>query len=169
MCAHWAAARSVEADETTRDLERFREFLRTGAPGPHAYVVLLGLQTFDLPALMRTVEKGFPYRIFERFLHNLALPVDRAMAFVDIPRRTLTRRKQEGRLLPDESDRLLRASRLFGKALELFEGDRDAATDWLVSRQPALGGAVPVEFARTEIGAREIERLIDRLEHGVFS
>jgi putative toxin-antitoxin system antitoxin component (TIGR02293 family) len=58
---------------------------------------------------------------------------------------------------------------LFGKTLELFEGDRDVATEWLTTAQPALGGAVPLDLARTEVGAREIERLVGRLEHGVFS
>ena len=81
----------------------------------------------------------------------------------------MTRRKRDGRFLPDESDRLLRASRLFGKTLELFETDRDTATEWLTTAQPALGGAVPIDLAKSEVGAREVERLLGRLEHGVFS
>jgi putative toxin-antitoxin system antitoxin component (TIGR02293 family) len=155
--------------ETTKDLERFRQFLDRGAPGPHAYVVLLGLETFAAPDLLKTVGKGFTYRTFERFQRNTALPFEFLLALIDIPRRTLTRRKREGRFLPDESDRLLRASRLFGRALELFEGDRQAATDWLTAAQPALGGATPLDLAKTDVGAREVERLIHRLEHGVFS
>lgn len=154
---------------TTKDVDRFRRFLRAGAPGPHAYVVLLGLDTFDVPALLKTVERGFVYRTFERFQRNTCLPFEQVIAFLDIPRRTLTRRKREGRFLPDESDRLLRASRLFGKTLELFEGDREAATEWLTTAQAGLGGAVPIDIARTEVGAREVETLIGRLEHGVFS
>jgi putative toxin-antitoxin system antitoxin component (TIGR02293 family) len=154
---------------TTKDVDRFRQFLQRGAPGPHAYVVLLGLETFDAPALLKTVEKGFLYRTFERLQRNICLPFERVTALVDIPRRTLTRRKREGRFLPDESDRLLRASRLFGKTLELFEGDREAATEWLTTAQPALGGALPIDLARTDVGAREVETLIGRLEHGVFS
>jgi putative toxin-antitoxin system antitoxin component (TIGR02293 family) len=132
-------------------------------------VVLLGLDAFDAPDLLRAVRKGLSYRAFERFRRNTALPFDRILALIDMPRRTMTRRKREGRFLPGESDRLLRATRLFGKALELFEGDRDAATEWLMTAQPALGGAVPLDLARTEVGALEVERLIGRLEHGVFS
>jgi putative toxin-antitoxin system antitoxin component (TIGR02293 family) len=154
---------------STKALDRFREFLRRGAPGPHAYVVLLGLETFDPPDLLRAVGKGLSYRTFERFRRNTALPFERVLALINIPRRTMTRRKREGRFLPDESDRLLRASRLFGKALGLFEGDRDAATEWLTTAQPALGGTVPVDLAKSEVGALEVERLIGRLEHGVFS
>jgi putative toxin-antitoxin system antitoxin component (TIGR02293 family) len=58
---------------------------------------------------------------------------------------------------------------LFANTLELFEGDRDAATDWLTTAQPALGGIVPLDLAKSEVGAREVERLVGRLEHGVFS
>jgi putative toxin-antitoxin system antitoxin component (TIGR02293 family) len=130
---------------------------------------LLGLETFDAPALLKTVEKGFLYRTFERFRRNICLPFEQVTELVAIPRRTLTRRKRQGRFLPDESDRLLRASRLFGKTLELFEGDREAATKWLTTAQPALGGTVPIDLAKTDVGAREVETLIGRLEHGVFS
>jgi putative toxin-antitoxin system antitoxin component (TIGR02293 family) len=148
---------------------RFRRFLYRGQPGPHSYVVLLGLDTFDAPALLRAVKKGFLFRSLEQFQHNTSLPLDRLMDLIDIPRRTLTRRKREGRFLPDESDRLLRASRLFGRTLALFEGDRDAATEWLTTAQPALGGSRPIDLAKTDVGSREVETLIGRLEHGVFA
>ena len=160
--------RSVDAP-TNRDLDRFRQYLRRGSPGPHAYVILIGLETFDPLDLLRAVKKGLPYRTFERFRQNTSLSFERVTDLIDIPRRTMTRRKREGRFLPDESDRLLRASRLFGKALELFEGDRDAATDWLTTAQPALGGAVPLDLAKNEVGSREVERLVGRIEHGIFS
>jgi putative toxin-antitoxin system antitoxin component (TIGR02293 family) len=172
MAHHNAITETVthrDAEATTKDLERFRGFLHRGSPGTHSYVVLLGLQTFDAPELLQSVKKGFLYRTFERFQRNTSLSVERVMELIDIPRRTLTRRKHEGRFLPDESDRLLRASRLFGKTLELFEGNRDAATEWLMAVQPALGGATPIDLAKTDVGAREVEQLIGRLEQGVFS
>ena len=58
---------------------------------------------------------------------------------------------------------------VFGRALELFEGDARVAERWLSSPKRALGGAVPYELAKTEAGVREVEGLIGRLEHGVFS
>jgi putative toxin-antitoxin system antitoxin component (TIGR02293 family) len=155
-------------EATTPDIAKFLEFLRSGGPGPHSHVVLLGLDTFDSAELLRSIQRGFRYRTFERFTRNLSLSFESVTKLIDVPRRTLTRRKQEGRFLPEESDRLLRASRLFGKALELFDGDREATTHWLTTPQVGLAGAVPIELARTELGAREIETLIERLEHGVF-
>jgi len=83
--------------------------------------------------------------------------------------RTLQRRKTEGRLHADESDRLLRLSRVFGRAIELFEGDSDAALRWMKKPLPALGLVAPLAMSKTEPGAIEVERLIGRIEHGVFS
>jgi putative toxin-antitoxin system antitoxin component (TIGR02293 family) len=167
--AHPAAAVAVRhTADPGRDVARFHRFLQEGAPGPHAYAVLLGLDAFDAPGLLRSITKGFPYRTLERFQRNTSLPLDRITELVDIPRRTLTRRKGEGRFLPDESDRLLSASRLFGHALALFEGDREAAAEWLTAPQPALGGGVPIELAKSELGAREVETVLGRLEQGVF-
>lgn len=162
------SVRHPAVEPPTKDLERFRQCVRRGAPGPHAYVLLLGLETFDPPDLFRAVKKGFSYRTFERFRQNTSLSFERVIRLIDIPRRTMTRRKREGRFPPSESDRLLRASRLFGKTLALFDGDRDAATEWLTTPQPALGGTIPLELARSEIGVQEVERLVARLEHGVF-
>ena len=169
MSTTTGTVRHRRIDTPTKDLARFRHYLRRGAPGPHAYVILLGLETFGPLDLLRAVKKGLSYRTFERFRRNTLLSFERVTDLIDIPRRTMTRRKRDGRFLPDESDRLLRASRLFGKTLELFEGDRDVATEWLTTAQRALGGAVPLDLARTEVGAREVEQLVGRLEHGVFS
>ena len=40
---------------------------------------------------------------------------------------------------------------------------------WLASPQVGLGGAIPLEFAETEVGAREVENLLGRIEYGVYS
>jgi putative toxin-antitoxin system antitoxin component (TIGR02293 family) len=144
-------------------------FLERGSLGTNSYVVLLGLDTFDSQQLLRSLEEGLPYTAFERLLANTSLSSNDALVLVNIPQRTLTRRKREGRFHLDESDRLMRASRIFARALSLFEGDRDAAKHWLSEPQRALGGEAPLTLARTEVGALEIERLIGRLEHGVFT
>jgi putative toxin-antitoxin system antitoxin component (TIGR02293 family) len=156
------------AEAATPDLERLRQFAREGAPGAYTYVVLLGMNTFNPREVLRAMNVGFPYRAFDRFCRNSGLSFDAVSALIDVPRRTMTRRKAEGRFLPSESDRLLRASRLFAEVLALFEGNRDAATGWLMAVQPALGNAAPLDLARTDVGSREVERLIARLEHGVF-
>jgi putative toxin-antitoxin system antitoxin component (TIGR02293 family) len=130
---------------------------------------MLGIEASDAVQIVRQVRSGFPYSRLARFQKATRLPLEQIARFVGIPQRTLTRRAGEGRLQPDESDRVLRASRVFEMAVGLFEGDVPAARRWLQTPQPGLGGEVPLEFASTDIGAREVENLIGRLEHGVVA
>jgi putative toxin-antitoxin system antitoxin component (TIGR02293 family) len=64
---------------------------------------------------------------------------------------------------------VLRFARLFRLATELYDGDEEAARAWLSKPARALDGETPLEHAETEAGAREVENLIGRLEHGVYT
>ncbi len=141
----------------------------THGQGPHTYAVLLGLRTYDSAGLHQRVKEGLSFASLERLRRAMDLPAHTFAAVLHIPLRTLQRRKDEERLRPDESDRLVRLARLFGEALRLFEGDAPAARAWLESPLAALGGTTPLDLAQTEPGAGEVETLIGRLEHGVFA
>ena len=112
---------------------------------------------------------GFSYDAFEQLRENAGLSADDVAAWLQLAPRTLTRRKQQRSFAPDESDRILRAARVLRRAIELFDGDREAAAEWLKTPQRALAGIAPLDVARTEVGARDVENLIGRIEHGVFS
>jgi putative toxin-antitoxin system antitoxin component (TIGR02293 family) len=123
----------------------------------------------DVRDLIRQVEAGFPFTVLEDFQRASGLALGQIALLLRIPPRTLIRRRASGKLAPDESERLLRISALFDDAVRLFEGDVSAARLWMTNPKKGLGGETPLNFARTEIGAREVESLIGRLEHGVFS
>lgn len=65
-------------------------------------------------------------------------------------------------------DRLVRSARLFAIACEVLESE-GAAARWLKSAQRGLGGAVPLHLATTDVGARAVEALLGRMEHGVYT
>src|SRR5215216_6742624 len=124
------------------DLSRFwGEIESEGWGAEHPYLLLLGLDPMDTPRLVERVEEGLSFGELERLRQNMGLSREEMAELVQVKPRTLDRRKKEGRLRPEESDRLLRASRVFGRALELFEGDEAAARRWLTSPQRALGGS----------------------------
>jgi putative toxin-antitoxin system antitoxin component (TIGR02293 family) len=56
---------------------------------------------------------------------------------------------------------------MFGMALDLFAGELEEARRWFVAPQVALGGAAPIDYAVTDVGSRELETFIGRLEHGI--
>ena len=54
----------------------------------------------------------------------------------------------------------------------LTESDLDDAAGWVtlrISPKKALDRQTPLLYARSELGAREVEDLIGRLDHGIFS
>jgi len=155
--------RAAAATETRRKLHP-----RPAGQGQGA-LRLLGLATGSAKDLVAEVERGLPFSSLERFKAHTALSWEAICALVQLPMRTLTRRRAAGRLEPAESDRLVRAARLFHQAMELFEGDATPARAWLSRPQRGLGGAIPLDFARTETGAREVELLLGRLEHGIVA
>lgn len=151
------------------ELEAHRKVVKAARAGSYGYVSLLGLPPEDPIKIFKRIEKGLAFRAFELFQRNTGLSTADLADVVAITMRTLHRRKEQGRLDPDESDRLMRVARIFGKALELFEGNAEAARQWLSVRQSALRGERPMSLAKTDLGAREVEALIDRLEHGVLT
>jgi len=130
----------------------------------------LGLTATRTDVLVDQIERGLPFKALESLADESGLSVAIIIAPVlGIAERTLARRKAAGTLAPDESGRLLRVATVFEKAVELFEGDVAGAVTWLTTPKNTLGHETPLEFSRTELGAREVENLIGRLEHGVFS
>jgi putative toxin-antitoxin system antitoxin component (TIGR02293 family) len=117
--------------------------------------------------MIRRIQKGFPFRDLETLQTRIDLPLEQLARKLSISRSTLQRRKATGRLSPDESDKVTRFSRLLAQATEIF-GDIDKAREWLKYPQRGLGGAVPLDYAETEIGAREVENLLGRIDYGVY-
>ena len=129
----------------------------------------LGLRAERTGDLIREVERGISYQAIESLAAESGIAVPDLASSIGIPPRTLARRRAAGKLAPDESERLLRLSTIFEEAVKLFEGEIPAAVAWLTTGKKVLGGQTPLAYCRTEIGAREVENLIGRLEHGVFS
>jgi putative toxin-antitoxin system antitoxin component (TIGR02293 family) len=151
------------------DVATYHRFIAKGKPGPHAYVVLAGMKTYEPKRLLDEIRRGLAITHLERFRANFQLDTDTLAHLLRMTHRTLARRKSQKRLTPQESDRLLAVARLFARALDLFEGDSAAAQRWMRRPQPSLAGMTPLEAAGTEIGTAEVERLIARLEEGVFA
>lgn len=79
---------------------------------------------------------------------------------------TLERRRREDRPLdPVASERLDRIADITRLAEEIFE-TREAAVDWMSRPNRALGDSTPVLLCETEIGARQVRRVLHALDWG---
>lgn len=112
------------------------------------------------------IREGVPTDALLRVKEALGLTDAELARTVRIPKRTLTRRKREGTLRPDESERVLRLLRLVRHAASVFGSTEDARA-WMREPNVALGEETPLQFADTEPGARRVDHLLGQIEHGV--
>ena len=115
------------------------------------------------------IQAGLPFASAVAFKEALRLTNTELAAVLGISPRTVARLEPAKSLLDSVSgDRLVRAARLYSIAAEVLE-DAEAAARWLKSPQRALGGAIPLQLAETDVGTRSVEALLGRMEHGVYT
>ena len=118
--------------------------------------------------LVSAVREGIPTGRFDALKELLGVSTRVLTEVVGISPSTLSRRRKRGTFNKDESERVLRLARIALRAVDVLDGQENARK-WLTEPARALGEEKPLEFADTEPGAREVERLLIRLEHGVYS
>jgi putative toxin-antitoxin system antitoxin component (TIGR02293 family) len=117
--------------------------------------------------IVERIREGIHFREFSILQSLLEIPEETLGRYLGMSNATLHRRKKIRRLSPSESERLVRFTRLFGIALGVF-GTEAAACSWLKTENPGTAGETPLSYADTEFGAREVENLLGRIDHGVF-
>jgi len=124
-------------------------------------------RTLPNPAELRDrVRTGLPYQALESIRERLGLSLPEAAILLHVPLRTLARRRHDRKLDAGESDRLYRLARIAAHALAALGTEAKAAA-WLRRPNRALNGEPPLGLLDTDLGARQIEDVLGRLEHGV--
>jgi putative toxin-antitoxin system antitoxin component (TIGR02293 family) len=118
--------------------------------------------------LVTTVRRGLTFESFVRLRDELEMTSNELARHLSIPSRTLARRKTQKRFDPAETERLVGLARILARA-RLVLGTKEKARRWLTLPNRALGGALPLDLIDTGIGAREVENVLGRIEHGVYS
>lgn len=66
-----------------------------------------------------------------------------------------------------QSDHIDRIARGVAHAIDVL--GRDEALTWLRQPNIALGQRIPLDMLSTDAGARQVEQIIGRIEHSVYS
>ena len=118
--------------------------------------------------LHKLILAGLPLSTYTHLLAAFSLTAPEAADIFHIPIRTLARRKKARRFGPDESDRIFRFARIATRASEVL-GSEEKARLWLHRPNRALGNIPPLNLLATDAGIEQIETVLGRLEHGVYS
>jgi putative toxin-antitoxin system antitoxin component (TIGR02293 family) len=94
---------------------------------------------------------------------------DRELFDLVVPKRTLARRRSENELLTvEETDKALRLRRIAMLAEQVF-GNPAKAQRWMRKPKRQLAGETPLAYLASEHGARLVEEMLRRIEHGIFA
>jgi putative toxin-antitoxin system antitoxin component (TIGR02293 family) len=86
-----------------------------------------------------------------------------------VPKRTLARRRAANEpLTVEETDKALRLERIAVQAERVF-GEPEKAQRWLRKGKRELSGETPVAYLASEAGARVVEEMLFRIEHGIYA
>ena len=118
--------------------------------------------------LVEAIQEGLSCRSLDHVIAADDLEPSEAYEIVGSRRTLMRKRKSEARLSPAESDRLARAVRLIARAEESLSG-RERAHRWLRAPNRALEGRRPLDLLDSDAGTRMVERILGRIEHGVYS
>jgi putative toxin-antitoxin system antitoxin component (TIGR02293 family) len=123
--------------------------------------------TSDLE-LAKAVSKGLPSGSLDYVLAEWAGLQATVYGVVGQVRTLQRKRAKSKRLSPAESDRLARLARILVRAEQAL-GDEEKAHRWLSKANRALGGQSPLTLLDSDAGALVVERVLGRIEHGVYS
>jgi putative toxin-antitoxin system antitoxin component (TIGR02293 family) len=113
--------------------------------------------------------RGFEFEAVENIKQRMSLTDAELATLLGIGEATLRRsRATHATLDAATSDRLYRLSKVIAVAEEALETPANATT-WLRRPQPALAGQVPLDLLVTQAGADQVETLLRRIDHSVYT
>ena len=113
------------------------------------------------------IEKGMAYTTFTRLAKRLGVSEERLRTVLGFSAATLHRRKVAGRFTLDESNRLYWLESLLDLADQVLE-DSEETKVFMTTGNLALGGAIPLDYARTAPGLEAVRRLLLQLDYSVI-
>lgn len=130
---------------------------------------VLGRSVSTETQLMQAVREGLPVGSLTAVLSELTLEsiLPQTVYRIVGSERTLQRKRMlNGRLSFHQSDRLARLARVLVRAEEVL-GEASRGRKWMAEANRGLGGVRPIDLLDSDIGTREVERVLGRIEHGV--
>ena len=121
--------------------------------------------------LIDAVRQGLPARALDYIIAIFAEEqIPQALLYRLIgSSRTLQRKRTHNlKLTSLESDRLARLARVLVRAEDVFS-DGARSRRWLVQPNRALYGQRPLDLLDSDTGTIAVERILGRIEHGVYS
>lgn len=133
-----------------------------------AVTKILGIRrpTASTNDLRKILESGLPKAALSHVVNYIVLDPIEAQELKNrlVPPATFKRRTTTLKL--EEGERIERLARVMAIAEDAF-GSTEDAREFLLSEHPELGDERPLDVAQSELGARQVEEILWRMEYGL--
>ncbi len=153
---------SVQHQQTTAIL------LALMARLPQSELMPTAFEVAEMPTTraVKVIRAGLPARAFAGVAEVLHLTVDELAGKLGVSARTIRdQQKKLARLSSENTGKLVRIARIQHQARKIFSTN-EAVSGWLSSPAPALEGALPIDLVDTDLGAREVEAVLNGIAYG---
>lgn len=130
---------------------------------------LLGLREMNIPALIELIRKGIPWIAVPTFVVESGFTEEQIRRFLEVSIEIFDSRRRLRKLAPEESERLLRLAEIFDAVHIHLGKSRESTRLWLTSPKRQLNFACPLDYVRSDLGARQVRRLISELKNDAKS
>ncbi|GEM_PF-6007393 len=162
------SAKARDVHSVRFDAPRLQTFVHQDIK-PSNILYGVGLHFADAIPAAAVIEAGLPAAVVREFALASGMTMADLGSIVGTSERTMSRKVANGESLePAESDRAYRLFDAVARAVHAF-GDVEKALRWLRRDVPSLGGRKPIALLRTEIGTRDVQSALDRIEFGGVS
>jgi putative toxin-antitoxin system antitoxin component (TIGR02293 family) len=112
------------------------------------------------------IRAGMPASAYTILSKSLGLTGTQLGIKLGIPPRTIShQRRLKARLSSESTQKLVRGARIQQLGRKIFRTNL-AVSQWLASPAQALGGHAPIDLLDTDVGAQEVEALLNGIAYG---
>ena len=135
----------------------------------HTSAVYSSIDDKGVLSIIDSINRGISFATFEAIIKKYSFTIQNWAEFLHISNKTLSRYQKESKTFDAlQSERILQIEILYSKGEAVF-GDRSHFTQWLETKNLALGDILPLDLLKTSFGINLLMDELTRIEHGVLA
>lgn len=113
-----------------------------------------------------SIRAGYPAKMLKAVSRFFGVPEARIQKVAQVPATTANRlMKKKVKLDSSATERIFRLGVITRRTIEVFE-DKDAAIEWMCTKNRALADVAPLDLMDTEPGAASVREILNAIETG---
>ena len=123
----------------------------------------------EIGDFLEIIRTGLPVKSATTVIERSGFPQEEVLKQIGISKATYARKRKKpsSKLESTVSDRVFRIAYIYACAEEVF-GDYSKSRQWMHRPNRSLKNKMPFDLLDTEVGSREVERILNQIKYGDY-